>query len=261
MPRIIAFASGKGGTGNTTAVANLGTAMAQLGKKVTILDADVAMANLGLMFGLEKEEISLHDVLAGGASIEKATYTGPAGVRIVPSSISLEEVRRAKLEHLKEAVSELVKRTDILLIDSPAGLDSDAITALTLGQELILVVTPDIASLSDALKTKIISEDLGVKPIGIVVNRASDKSMDLPINQIESVLDLRVLSVIPEDPEVGRSISLRQPLVICGPSSPAAQAFIKLAADLLGLRWRVKPKKTGEEKFTLWPFEERKKSR
>jgi septum site-determining protein MinD len=252
MTRIITFASGKGGTGKTTAVANLGTAMAQLGKKVTILDADVTMANLGMMFGLDEQEITLHDVLSGGASIDKATYEGPAGVRVVPSSTSLEGVRRAKLEHLKGAVSELVKRTDILLIDSPAGLDLDAITALTLGQELILVVTPDIASLSDALKTKIISENLGVKPLGIVVTRASDKSVDLPIDQIESVLDLRVLSIIPEDPDVGRSIALRKPLVISEPDSPAAQAFIKLAADLLGLKQRVKSKKAGEQRFKLW---------
>lgn len=257
MTRIITFASGKGGTGKTTVVANLGTAMAMLGKKVTILDADLTMANLGLMFGLEEKETTLHDVLAGGASIDQATYKGPAGVRIVPSSISLEGVRMAKLEHLKEVVSGLVKRTDILLIDSPAGLDLDAITALTLGQELILVVTPDIASLSDALKTKIISEKLGLKSIGIVVTRASDKSVDLPINQIESMLDLRVLSVVPEDPEVERYIALRKPLVISEPDSPAAQAFTKLAADLLGLKRRVKPKKPVKE-YTIWPIEKRK---
>jgi septum site-determining protein MinD len=259
MARIITFASGKGGTGKTTAVANLGTAMALLGKRVTILDADVTMANLGMMFGLEEQGITLHDVLAGGASVDQATYEGPAGVKVVPSSISLEGVRRAKLEHLKLAVSELVKRTNILLIDSPAGLDLDAITALTLGQELVLVVTPDIASLSDALKTKIISENLGVKPLGIIVTRTSDKRVDLPINQIESVLDLRVLSVIPEDPEVRRSIALRKPLVICEPDSPAAQAFIKLAADLLGLKQRVKSKKAGAQKFRLWPGRGEKK--
>jgi septum site-determining protein MinD len=229
MARIITFASGKGGTGKTTAVANLGTAMALLGKRVTILDADVTMANLGMMFGLEEQGITLHDVLAGGASVDQATYEGPAGVKVVPSSISLEGVRRAKLEHLKLAVSELVKRTNILLIDSPAGLDLDAITALTLGQELVLVVTPDIASLSDALKTKIISENLGVKPLGIIVTRTSDKRVDLPINQIESVLDLRVLSVI------------------------------KLAADLLGLKQRVKSKKAGAQKFRLWPGRGEKK--
>jgi len=259
MTRIITFASGKGGTGKTTVVANLGTAMAQLGKRVTILDADITMANLGLMLGLEDQEVTLHDVLAGEASVDQATYEGPAGVKVVPSSISLEGVRRTKLEGLRKAVSELAKRTGILLIDSPAGLDRDAITALTMGREVILVVTPDIASLSDALKTKIISENLGVKPIGIVVTRATDERVDLPKEKIESVLDLPVLAVIPEDLEVGRSAAFRKPAVIYEPKSPAAQAFMKLAADLLGRRRRVKPKKAGVEKFTLWPYVERKR--
>ena len=259
MTRIITFASGKGGTGKTTVVANLGTAMAQLGKRVTILDADVTMANLGLMLGLEDQEVTLHDVLAGEASVDQATYEGPAGVKVVPSSISLEGVRRTKLEGLRKAVSELAKRTQILLIDSPAGLDRDAITALTMGREVILVVTPDIASLSDALKTKIISENLGVKPIGIVVTRATDERVDLPKEKIESVLDLPVLAVIPEDLEVGRSAAFRKPVVIYEPTSPAAQAFTKLAADLFGPRRRVKPKKAGVEKFTLWPYVERKR--
>jgi len=248
MTRIITFASGKGGTGKTTTVANLGTAMAQLGKRVTILDADITMANLGLMLGLEDQKITLHDVLAGEASATKATYKGPAGVRVVPSSISLEGVRRTKLERLRNAISELAERSEIILIDSPAGLERDAITALTIGQEMILVVTPDIASLSDALKTKIISENLGVKPLGVVVTRASDKSIDLPKEKIESVLDLPVLAVIPEDPEVGRSAALCKPVVIYEPKSPAAQAFLKLAADLLGLKRWAKPKKAKARK-------------
>lgn len=249
MARIITFASGKGGTGKSTVVANLGTAMAQLGKRVTILDADITMANLGLMLGLEDQEVTLHDVLAGEASVAKATYKGPAGVKVVPSSISLEGVRRTKLEGFKKAVSELAERTEILLIDCPAGLDRDAITALTMGQEAILVVTPDIASLSDALKTKIISENLGVKPIGVVVTRTTDEGVDLSKEKIESLLDLHVLAVIPEDPEVGRSAAFGKPVVIYEPKSPAAQAFMKLAADLLGLRRRVKPKKAGVKKI------------
>jgi len=243
MARIITFASGKGGTGKTTVVANLGTAMAQLGKKVTILDADITMANLGLMLGLEGQEVTLHDVLAGETDVAQATYEGPAGMRVVPSSISLEGMRKTKLERLRKAVSELAERTEILLIDCPAGLDRDAITALTMGQEMILVVTPDIASLSDALKTKIISENLGVKPIGVIVTRTTDESVDLSSEEIESVLDLPVLAVIPEDPEVGCSAAFCEPVVIYEPKSPAARAFAKLAVDLLGLRRRVKPER------------------
>jgi len=259
MTRIITFASGKGGTGKSTVVANLGTAMAQLGKSVTILDADITMANLGLMLGLEDQEVTLHDVLAGEASVAQATYKGPAGAKVVPSSISLEGVRRAKLERFKKAVSDLAEKTEILLIDSPAGLDRDAITALTMAQEAIIVVTPDIASLSDALKTKIISESLGVKPIGVVITRTTDESVDLPKEKIKSLLDLPVLAVIPEDPEVRRSAAFSKPVVICKPKSPAAQAFMKLATDILGLRRRVKPQKAGAKKILHGLWGKRKK--
>lgn len=260
MTRIITFASGKGGTGKSTTVANLGTAMAQLGKRVTILDADITMANLGVMLGLEDQKITLHDVLAGEASIFQAIYEGPAGVRVVPSSISLEGLRRTKLEGLRKAVTGLAKRAEILLIDSPAGLDRDAITALTMGEEMILVVTPDIASLSDALKTKIIAENLGVNPIGIVVTRAADKHVDLSKEEIVSVLDLPVLAVIPEDSKVRRSTAFCKPVVVHEPKSPAAQAFKKLARDLLRRKPQDKPKKkAGAKRLVHGPVGEGKK--
>ena len=260
MARIITFASGKGGTGKSTTVANLGTAIAQLGKRVTILDADITMANLGVMLGLEDQKITLHDVLAGEASISQVIYEGPAGMRIVPSSISLEGLRRTKLERLRKAVAGLAERSEILLIDSPAGLDRDAVTALTMGEEMILVVTPDIASISDALKTKIIAENLGVKPIGIVVTRAEDKRVDLSKEEIASVLDLPVLAVIPEDPEVGRSTAFCEPVVVHEPTSPSAQAFKKLARDLLRQKPRAKTKKkAGAKRLARGPVGERKK--
>lgn len=245
MTHIITFASGKGGVGKTTLVANMGTAIAQLGKRIVVLDADITMANLGVMFGLEDRKITLHDVLAGEANIFQAIYKGPAGVRVVPSSVSLDGLRKTKFDRLKKAVAKLAKRADIIFIDSPAGLDRDAIAALAVGEKAILVVTPDIASLSDGLKTKIITENLGAKPIGVVITRAADKRVDIPEGKIASVLDLPVLAVIPEDPEVGRSAASSEPVVIYKPKSPAARAFTKLAAGFLDAKRRAKPKEAG----------------
>ncbi|MDP3105741.1 MAG: P-loop NTPase [Candidatus Methanoperedens sp.] len=75
--RVYTIASGKGGTGKTTATLNIGTALAMLGKKTVILDADIGMANLGLLLGLERCKITLHEVLAGTALIKDAVYDGP----------------------------------------------------------------------------------------------------------------------------------------------------------------------------------------
>jgi septum site-determining protein MinD len=102
MACIIVFASSKGGTGKTTVVANLGVAMAQLGQKVVSLDADLMMANLGLMLGVEEPKATLHDVLAEDAKLSDAIFSGPEGVKIVPSGISLEWIQRAKLDGLKK---------------------------------------------------------------------------------------------------------------------------------------------------------------
>lgn len=233
MARIITFASSKGGTGKTSIVANLGVAMAQLGHRVVILDVDIAMADLGLMLGLEGQKTTLHEVLAGDVKLSKAISEGPQGVKVVPSGISLNGMQKVKLERLRKVVMELAKRSKFLLIDAPSGLDQDAITALRMAQEVVLVTTPDIASLSNTLKTKIIAERLGVKPIGVVITRATDKRIDLSGYEISSMLELPVLVSIPEDPEVRRSAAFGEPVVTRSSRSPAAQEFKKLASTLV----------------------------
>ncbi len=233
MAHIIIFASSKGGAGKTTVVANLGVAMAQLGQNVVLLDADIMMANLGLLLGLEEQKVTLHDVLAGGAKLSGAISSGPEGVKVVPSGISLEGIQRAKLDRLKKVVSELAKKFKFLLIDAPSGLDRDAITALTMAEKIVLVATPDIVALSNAFKTKLIAERLNVKPIGTVITRATGRNVDISHEGIKSTLELPVLATIPEDPELRRSAALGEPVVTHSPKSPSAKEFKKLAATLV----------------------------
>jgi len=233
MTRIITFASSKGGTGKTSVVVNLGVAMAQLGQKVVLLDADITMANLALMLGLEGQKTTLHDVLAGEARLSKAIYDGPQGVRVVPSGISLNGIRRARLERLRKVVAGLARKSKFVLIDAPSGLDRDAIVALTMAQEVILVVTPDISSLSNALKTKMVAERLGVKLTGVIVNRATGRRVDISPVNIASTLELPVLATIPEDSEVRHSAAFGEPVVTYRSHSPATHEFKRLAATLV----------------------------
>jgi septum site-determining protein MinD len=234
MARIITFASSKGGTGKTSVVANLGVAMARLGQKVMLLDADITMANLGLILGLEGRKTTLHEVLAGEARLSKAIYDGPGGVKVVPSGISLNGIQRARLEGLRKVVAELARQSKFLLIDAPSGLDKDTITALTMAKEVILVVAPDIASLSNALKTKVIAERLGAKLTGVIITRATGRDVDIPSDEISSTLELPVLAIIPEDSDVRRSAAFGEPVVTYRSRSRAAREFKKLAATLVG---------------------------
>lgn len=229
MSNVVAFGISKGGSGKTTVAVNLGVAMARLGRNVVILDADVMMANVGLMLGLEGQKVTLHDVLSGEAQISRAIYRAPEGVKVVPGGVVLEGVRKAKLERLKNVVEILKKKFEYVLIDVPSGLDRDAITAMSLATDMVLVVTPDIAALSNAIKTKLIAEKLGVKLLGIIITRAKGKDPDISEDQVAATLELPVLAVIPEDPALRHSSSIGEPVVTHNPKSPSAMEFKRLA--------------------------------
>jgi septum site-determining protein MinD len=225
MTRVITVASGKGGVGKTTITANLGVALSTYGEETIVLDADVAMANLELILGMEGKSITLHDVLSGEASIEDAIYEGPGGVKVIPAGISLEGLRKIRLDRLEEALSILVENADILLIDAPAGLEKDALAAIAAAQELILVTTPEVPSISDALKTKIVANKLGVEITGVVINREQHDKTFLTVNEIETILEVPVIAVVPDDPEVSRAAAFGEPLVVKNPKSPKQRNY------------------------------------
>jgi len=236
--RSIVFASGKGGTGKTTTVANLGVALAQFGKEVILLDADITMANLSLVLGMEDIPITLHDVLAREADLKDAIYEGPAGVKVIPGGLSLEKVKKVKgPERLRELTREIGQMADFVLIDAPAGLEMTSVTALLIGKELIVVTNPEISAITDSLKTKLIAEKLGTLPLGAILNRVTNEKTELTQEEIEAILEVPVLAMIPEDPEVKRASAYGVPLIIKNPTSPAAIAIKQLAAKLAGIRW------------------------
>ncbi|HEY9247392.1 MAG TPA: AAA family ATPase, partial [Candidatus Methanoperedens sp.] len=137
---VYTIASGKGGTGKTTTVLNLGTALAMLGKKTIVLDADLGMANLGLLLGLEKSKTTLHEVLSGTAKINEALYEGPSGLKVVPSGLSLKGFQNSNPDKLKEVMAALIEGMDYLLIDAPAGISKDGVIPLAIADKIILVV-------------------------------------------------------------------------------------------------------------------------
>lgn len=235
MGSSITIASGKGGVGKTAIAANLGIALAQFGKDVTILDADIEMANLELHLGLEGVETTLHKVLSGEANIKSSIYQGPGGVKVIPAGISLDGLKKADPDKLKDVLNDLMSSTEILLIDAPAGLGKSVITALASAQQVILVVIPEVSSMSDALKTKIVAKKLGAHILGAVINRAGyDVKTDLTTQEVEAILEIKVLGVIPEDVEMRRATTFGQPLILRSPNSPAAIAIKRLAGSLIG---------------------------
>ena len=261
MVRVFTFASGKGGTGKTTVTINLGTSLAQLGKQTCIMDADIGMANLGLSLGLADVPVTLHEVLSGKASIKEAIYEGPGGVRVVPSGISLQGFQQSNPELLRDILKDLTETLDFLLIDAPAGISRDGVVPLAVADEVILVVTPELSAIVDAMKTKILTEVVGGHVYGVIVNRATPESMGTISQKMEKVLGTRVIGIIPEDPNIRKAASAKTPVVLRYPASGSSIAFKKIAADLAGITYDQKtmqPKDSFIDRFSRVLFRGRK---
>ena len=252
MAKIISIVSGKGGVGKTTTVSNLGVALADHGRNVIILDANVTTPNLSLHLGIPFYPITLHDVLKKKIPIESALYDHPSGIKIVPASLSSDAMKGVNMEKLEGVLWSLLGKADIIIIDSAAGLGKEAQTAIEVADELLIVTNPDLPAVTDALKAVKLAEDNGTKILGVVVNRVREQSHELSLEEISSMLEVPIIAVVPEDVYVPRSISKKIPLVHYKPSSDAAKEFKKLAKKIMGESTEVKRRKNWVKRLFFW---------
>ncbi len=232
MGRVIVVASGKGGVGKTTIAANLAVALSLYKRDVAVLDADIVMANLEIILGLRSPPVALIDVLKGDVDIKKVIYRGPAGVKVVPAGITLDGFNEENMAFLRACIRDLSGELDILVVDAPAG--RDAAMVMDKGQEVLIVTTPHVSSISDALKMKMLAESIGAKVVGTIVNMVTGKRREVSIVDIEKAIGASILSVIPKDEKVEEALSKEVPFVLKYPNSKASRAVMNLAAMLIG---------------------------
>ncbi len=242
MTRVITIASGKGGVGKTTISANLSIALSILGWDVLVMDMDLNMANLELILGLEGKPVTLQEVLSGKEDIYDAIYVGPGGVKIIPAGLSLNNLKYIKRERLEDVFNSLIGDVEILLVDSPAGLERDALDAMSLADEIILVTTSEVTSVSDTLKTKLVADKMGIDIIGVVINRKKSNNEFLNTKEIEAILEVPIISIIPENPKLISCFASGQPLMIKEPESKTSNCFNQLASYLMGQSFHINNK-------------------
>ncbi len=245
MTRVITITSGKGGVGKTTSAINLGGAINQFGKDVVVIDANLTTPNIGLHLGAPIVPVSLNHVLLGKAKISDAIYEHESGTKIIPSSLSIRELRNLQHDKLKEVTRKLKKMTDFIILDSAAGLGDEAIAALDAADEIVIVTNPEIPAVTDALKASKLAEQLGKEVKGVIVTRVRGDKIEMPISNIRDMLELPILGIIPEDRNIPRSVLMKNALVYAYPRSKAARAYKRVAAKLIG-------KNDYEEKEGFW---------
>ncbi len=234
MVEALAVASGKGGTGKTTATLALGMALADR-YDVTVIDADTGMANLLFHAGLADVETTLHDVLLteDPVPVGAATYER-FGMRVVPCGTSLAGFEAADPGRLRDVVAELADDADVLLLDSPAALDSkQAVLPVVLADRVIVVVQPTVPALSDGLKVQEYAAAYGTDLAGVLFNRVRE---DEPVERIASkasrYFEGPTLGHVPEDDAARAARQAGEPLLAHAPGSPAARALDEAAAEL-----------------------------
>jgi len=243
MGRIIAVASGKGGVGKTTLVANLGIALAKAGKKVIMVDADLDMANLELVLGMEGRPITLQDVLNGEAHTQDAVYDVIENAKFVPAGISPSQFRRVDPEKLQRTVLEYSGNADFVLLDCPAGVGRDTIACFAACKETILVVVPEPISATDAYKTRIVAEKMGSEILGAVMNMIRGIKGELTEREVQTLLECPILAKINDDPLVRECVVAGKPIVRQYPTTQTSQIIRRLASELAGVAFKVEAPK------------------
>lgn len=231
----IGIFSGKGGVGKTTLVANLGAALSNVfNRNVVIFDNNIHTSHLGLHFGLYEDlPVTLKEVLKNRIPITQAVYIHPAtGVRLIPAPLNGEGLFLTK-EKCCSLVNQVKGNYDIVIVDCAPGLGGEVLAPMHAVDEALVVSTPDIAALTDAMKSIEILKRIKKNVLGIVLNRYRHEKYELTPQEISSTTNYNIVGIIPEDNKVPESISKGLPVVISHPNSKASIAFKKLAATLI----------------------------
>jgi MinD-like ATPase involved in chromosome partitioning or flagellar assembly len=240
LTRIIGVVSGKGGVGKTSLVVNLGAVLASRHKKdVIIVDCNVTTSHLGMYLGMYYYPVSLNQVLSGDVAIDKAMYDySIAGLRIIPASLSLDDLKGVEVSELKPSIKNLFGKADMVFLDAAPGFGREALATIRASDEILFVMTPFVPPMMDVIKCYQLAGKYGAKPLGIVMNMVGEGRHELTDYEVEQLVELPIISRIPRDREVLRSLSAKLPVVDFNPKSRASREISRLAAYLAGEEYR-----------------------
>ena len=233
MGKVIVITSGKGGVGKTTTAINLGAAINHFGKNVLVIDANLSTPNVGVHLNSPEVPVNLNHVLLKKADPFEAVYEHESGLKIMPSSLSIKELKKVIPEKIKDFKSDFKKISDYVIIDSAAGLGNEAESAIKLADEIIIVTNPEMPAITDALKTTKLAEQLKKSVIGVIMTRVRKDKVEMQPDTVKEMLEIPVIGMIPEDMSVKESLNLKDAVVHTHPKSKPSRAYKEIAAKLI----------------------------
>jgi len=242
--RVISITSGKGGVGKTSVVSNMALQFAAQGKRVLILDGDLGMANVDIMFNVRAQRHIL-DVVKGECTLQEILLNPAPNITLIPGGsgvFDLQNLTVYEKQALLNEVSTLGNDYDVMLIDTAPGIDDNVLYLNSAAQEICVVVTPEPASIADSYALiKVLNQRCRENRFSIVCNQVKDEAdgqklfqrLDQVANQFLYV-SLDYKGSIPNDPNLRQSTRAQQLVTRAYPDAPSTQAFRKVAANILG---------------------------
>ncbi|MCL6477598.1 MAG: MinD/ParA family protein [Peptococcaceae bacterium] len=240
--RVIAVSSGKGGVGKTSLVVNLAITLAAMGQRVVVFDADLGMANAEVLMGITPPS-TLFDCLYGDKELEDIIIPGPCGIKLVSGGsgfLELANLDSTRRQRLIESLAYFDRETDFLIIDTGAGISKNVLGFVAAAGEVIVVVTPEPTSLTDAYSLiKVLAMFKVHSEVMMVINRAADerearRTAQRVENVVAQFLQIRVNTIgwIIEDKLVSQAVKKQEPFSMFYPHSLPSQSISKIAKYL-----------------------------
>ena len=242
ITHVIAVTSGKGGVGKTNISINLALALAERDKSVTLMDADLGLANIDVLLNL-KPLRNLSHVIEGECQLKDILIDGPNNIRIIPASSGIKMMNQltpAQNAGLIHAFDDLEESTDVLIVDTSGGLTDSVVRFCSAAEDILVVVCNDPASIADAYALiKTLHRDHKIQRFQVVVNKVQTDAEGCALYErlrtvTEQFLDvvLNLKAIIPLDDNVLRAVRQRRPFYLSYPDSKAIKSFKKLASEV-----------------------------
>ncbi|GAC1548034.1 MAG: septum site-determining protein MinD [Candidatus Velthaea sp.] len=236
--RRIVLTSGKGGVGKTTTTANLGAALAQRGKRVVLVDADIGLRNLDLVLGLEKRIVfDLVEVVEGRCQLRQALIKDKRfeSLQVLPAAQTRDKTSVSESQ-FADVITQLAEMCDFVLIDCPAGIEHGFRNAIAGASEALVVTTPEVSAIRDADRVIGKLRERGL-PIRLIVNRIRPEMVRsgdmMSVDDVCDILGAELAGIVPDDEEIIDTTNHGEPVALIAESRLAA-IYEKIARRLDG---------------------------
>ena len=240
--KVIAVSSGKGGVGKTNVSVNLATSLAKDGKEVLLLDADLGLANVDVLLGLNPA-YDLSHVISGECTLEEVIIDGPANLKVIPASSGVSKMANLSATEqagLINAFNELGHAIDVMVVDTAAGISDSVVNFCAASQEVVVVVCDEPASITDAYAfIKVMSREHQIDRFQILANmtHTTHEGREL-FNKLSKATDrfldvmLTYMGTIPYDERLRKAVQHQRAVVEAFPRSPSALALKRIARQI-----------------------------